>query len=233
MAIFKVENLMFNYADKELFNNLSFQLNQGEHAVLVGQNGCGKTTIFDLLTKKLTPDKGTITWTPHVTYSYLDQHYKVNDEFTVEEFLYQIYKELFDKEKRMNELFEKGSNTDDPDYEKYLNLAMLISDDLLRAGFYSIKEDVDKVLVGLGIPKEYKDRKLTLLSSGQREKVYLAKMLLEKANIEYEWVDAEENAELTVKLGVKKAPTLLVPNNGGFDVYENASNIKGWIESRN
>lgn len=183
MSLLKVDNLMFNYSDKELFNGVSFQLNQGEHAVLVGQNGCGKTTIFDLITKKLTPDKGTIEWTPGVTYSYLDQHYKVNDNFTVIEFLEQIYKDLFDKEKRMNELFEKGSNSDDPNYLKYLDKASLINDELLRDDFYSIKEKIDKVIVGLGIPKEYKERKLNILSSGQREKIYLAKMLLEEHDV--------------------------------------------------
>lgn len=71
MSLVKVSNVMFNYSDKELFNDLSFQLNASEHAVLVGQNGAGKTTILDLLTHKLTPDKGIIEWTPGVTYSYL------------------------------------------------------------------------------------------------------------------------------------------------------------------
>lgn len=183
MSLLKVDNLMFNYSDKELFNGVSFQLNQGEHAVLVGQNGSGKTTILDLITKKLTPDKGTIEWTPGVTYSYLDQHYKVNDDFTVIEFLEQIYKSLFDKEKRMNELYEKGANPDDPNYLKYLDQASLISDELIRDNFYSIKEKIDKVIVGLGIPKEYKERKLNILSSGQREKIYLAKMLLEEHDV--------------------------------------------------
>ena len=58
----------------------------------------------------------------------------------------------------------------------------------------------------------------------------MAKMLLEKAGINYKWVDAEENADLTTKLGVKKAPTLLVPHDNHFDAFENASNIKGYIE---
>ena len=58
----------------------------------------------------------------------------------------------------------------------------------------------------------------------------MAKMLLEKAGVNYKWVDAEENAELTTKLGVKKAPTLLVPHDNHFDAFENASNIKGYIE---
>ena len=60
----------------------------------------------------------------------------------------------------------------------------------------------------------------------------MAKMLLEKANVPYKWVDAEENIELTNSYGVKKAPTLLVPEDGEIRVFENASNIKGYIESK-
>ena len=61
----------------------------------------------------------------------------------------------------------------------------------------------------------------------------MAKMLLDKANIKYEVIDAEENVELTMKYNVKKAPTLLVPSENGIDVFENASNIKGFIERVN
>ena len=58
----------------------------------------------------------------------------------------------------------------------------------------------------------------------------MAKMLLEKAGIAYRWVDAEEEVDLTNKFGIKKAPTLIVPNDNGFIAFENASNIKGYIE---
>lgn len=183
MSLVRIKDVMFNYSDKELYNGISFQLNQGEHAVLVGQNGSGKTTIFDLLTGKLTPDKGSIEWTPGVTYSYLDQHYKVNDDFTVKEFLEQIYIDLFKLEEKMNSLFLRGSNPDDPNYLKYIEQASEINDELIRKDFYSIKERINKVIVGLGIPKEYLDTKLTKLSSGQREKIYLSKMLLEEKDV--------------------------------------------------
>ena len=61
----------------------------------------------------------------------------------------------------------------------------------------------------------------------------MAKMLLDKANIKYQVIDAEENVELTKKYNVTKAPTLLVPNEKGIEVFENASNIKGFIEGLN
>ena len=59
----------------------------------------------------------------------------------------------------------------------------------------------------------------------------MAKMLLDKENIKYVVIDAEENAELTTKMNVKKAPTLLVPTKKGVDVYDNASEIKRYIEA--
>ena len=67
MSLVSVENLRFNYYDKDLYRDLTFKVNEEEHAVLVGQNGCGKTTLFDLLTKKLITDKGTISWAPRDT----------------------------------------------------------------------------------------------------------------------------------------------------------------------
>ncbi len=59
----------------------------------------------------------------------------------------------------------------------------------------------------------------------------MAKMLLDKAGIKYVVVDAEENADKTKEFHITKAPTLIVPNSEDYDVYENASNIKGYIES--
>ena len=61
----------------------------------------------------------------------------------------------------------------------------------------------------------------------------MAKMLLDKAGIHYKVIDAEDNKQMTLQYKVNKAPTLIVPNEGGYDVFENASNIKGYIESIN
>jgi len=76
--------------------------------------------------------------------------------------------------------------------------------------------------------------KIVLFATKTCPNCKMAKMLLDKAGIAYDVVDAEENVEQTKAFGVKKAPTLLVPNGkGGFDSYENASNIKGFIERTN
>ena len=75
-------------------------------------------------------------------------------------------------------------------------------------------------------------RKLMLFTTKTCPNCKMAKMMLDKAGIEYTAIDAEDNADLTVSMGVKKAPTLLVPSEEGYEVYSNASEIKGWIENR-
>ena len=76
-------------------------------------------------------------------------------------------------------------------------------------------------------------RRLMLFTTKTCPNCKMAKMMLDKAGIEYDAIDAEENVELTLSMGVKKAPTLFVPSEDGYEVYSNASEIKGWIESRN
>ena len=152
MSLVKVTGLKFNYSDKDLYDEVSFQLNREDHAVLIGQNGSGKTTFIDLLVRNLIPDKGKIEWTPGITYSYLDQHYKVNDDYTINQFLKQVYQELFDKEEEMNDCYIKGSDFSDPDYNKYLNRADRINQYLIAHNFYDIQTEINKIITGLGIP---------------------------------------------------------------------------------
>ncbi|MCR5505981.1 MAG: ribonucleoside triphosphate reductase [Bacilli bacterium] len=73
---------------------------------------------------------------------------------------------------------------------------------------------------------------ITLFATKTCPNCKMAKMLLDKAGIKYKVIDAEDNPDLTKKYSVRKAPTLLVPTDDGFASYENASNIKGYIESR-
>ena len=73
-------------------------------------------------------------------------------------------------------------------------------------------------------------KELLLFTSPTCPNCKMAKTLLDKANIEYKQVDAMENKELAVQFQVKKAPTLFVPNNGQYDVFDNVSDIKKYIE---
>ena len=182
MALLEVKDLCFNYSDKELYRNVSFKLNHGEHCVLVGVNGSGKTTLLSLIVGELRPDKGSVSWEPHVTFSYLDQQLKVKNDMPVKEYLYGVYQDLFDKERRMQELYEKAAYGEEG-YEALLDKAMRLGDELEQSDFYSLQEKVGRLTDGLGFDPHDLEKPLALLSSGQREKAYLAKMLLEEKDV--------------------------------------------------
>ncbi len=181
MALLEVENLTYNYSDKELYKKVSFKINPGEHCTLVGVNGSGKTTLLNLLVGDLLPDEGKIIWTPHVSYSYLDQQLKVKQDMPVSEYLYGVYEELFRKEKQMEQYYEEAATSEN--YEKLLMKAERLQNELNEASFYALQEKVGRLTDGLGFDKAHLEAPLHELSSGQREKAYLAKMLLEEKDV--------------------------------------------------
>lgn len=182
MALVELTEIEFNYSDKELYRSISLKINQGEHCALVGVNGSGKTTLLNILVGQISPDAGKVYWTPGTTFSYLDQQLKVAQDMPVSEYLYGVYKKLFDEEKEMQNLYEKAAQNPD-EFEKYLAKAQRISDELTNQNFYALQEKVGRLTDGLGFLKEDLEAPLHQLSSGQREKAYLAKMLLEERDI--------------------------------------------------
>jgi ATPase subunit of ABC transporter with duplicated ATPase domains len=182
MALLELTDIEFNYSDKELYKGVSMRINQGEHCALVGVNGSGKTTLLSILIGDIKPDKGIVYWTPHVTYSYLDQQLKVQQDMPVSQYLYGVWKDLFDKEKQMEKYYEDAAAGNEG-YEKLLDKAQRIADELTVKDFYALQEKVGRLADGLGFQKEQLETPLHLLSSGQREKAYLAKMLLEERDV--------------------------------------------------
>lgn len=182
MALVELKNIEFNYSDKELYRGINLKINDSEHCVLVGVNGSGKTTILNMLALKLKPDKGEVIWTPHITFSYLDQNLKIDHDMVTIDFLNEVFHSMFLKEKEMELLYEKSA-IDIDNYEKYLTKAQKLQDELMNEGFYSLKDDIARLIAGLGLPSSCLNKPLSQLSSGQREKVYLIRMLLEKKDV--------------------------------------------------
>ncbi len=182
MALLELSNIKFNYSDKELYSNVNLKLNRGEHACLVGINGCGKSTLLSIAVGELRPDDGKVSWEGGITYSYLDQQLKVKQDMKVSDYLYGVYKEQFDLEKKMEDLYLQAASAPEG-YEKMLEKAQKIADRLNDSGFYSLQEKVGRLTNGLGFNDYDLNKELHLLSSGQREKAYLAKMLLEEHDV--------------------------------------------------
>ena len=107
MSILTVEHLTHGFGDRAIFSDVSFRLLRGEHIGLVGANGEGKSTFFNMITGHLTPDEGKIEWAKHVRAGYLDQHTVLEKGMTIRDVLKSAFSWLFDLEEQMNQICDR------------------------------------------------------------------------------------------------------------------------------
>ncbi len=183
MSILNVENLTHGFGDRAIFNNVSFRLLKGEHIGLVGANGEGKSTFMNIITGKLTPDEGKIEWAKNVRVGYLDQHTVLEKGMTIRQVLSSAFDFLYEMETKMNEICEKMGDASPEELESYMEELGTIQDLLTMHDFYMIEPKVEEVARALGLLDLGLDKDVTDLSGGQRTKVLLGKLLLEKPDI--------------------------------------------------
>lgn len=183
MSILNVEHLSHGFGDRTIFTNVSFRLLKGEHIGLVGANGEGKSTFMNIITGKLMPDEGTIEWAKNVRVGYLDQHTVLEKGMSVKNVLSSAFDFLYEMENRMNELCDKMGEASESELESYLEELGTVQELLDQHDFYMIDAKVEEVARALGIMEVGLDTDVTDLSGGQRTKILLGKLLLEKPDI--------------------------------------------------
>lgn len=183
MSILTVNNLNHGFGDRALLKNVSFRLLKGEHIGLIGPNGEGKSTFMDIITHKLEPDEGTIVWSKNVRVGYLDQHTVLEKGLTIRGVLKNAFKYLFDLENELNIICGKMADSNPDDLEQLLETMGTIQEALTNNDFYIIDSKIEEIAKGLGLGDVGLDKDVQDLSGGQRTKVLLAKLLLEKPDI--------------------------------------------------
>lgn len=183
MSILNVEHLSHGFGDRAIFEDVSFRLLRGEHIGLVGANGEGKSTFFNIVTGKMQPDEGKIEWAKNVRVGYLDQHTVLEKGMTVRDVLKSAFSGLFELEERMNEICDGLGSADPEEMEQMMEELGTIQDTLTLHDFYVIDAKVEEVAAALGLSDLGLDRDVTDLSGGQRTRILLAKLLLEKPDI--------------------------------------------------
>ncbi len=183
MSILNVENLTHGFGVRAIFEDVSFRLLKGEHIGLIGANGEGKSTFMNIITGKLMPDEGKIEWAKNVHVGYLDQHAVLQKGMTIRSVLEGAFSYLFDLETEMNNIYASLGDVDEDKMNELMEEAGTISDLLTSHDFYMIDAKVEEVSRALGIYDLGLDRDVTELSGGQRTKILLAKLLLEKPDI--------------------------------------------------
>ena len=183
MSILTVEHLTHGFGDRAIFSDVSFRLLRGEHIGLVGANGEGKSTFFNIVTGHLTPDEGKIEWAKNVRIGYLDQHTVLEKGMTIRDVLKSAFAWLFELEQKMNDICDTLGSASEDEMELMMEELGTIQDTLTMHDFYVIDAKVEEVARALGLLDIGLDKDVTDLSGGQRTKILLGKLLLEKPDI--------------------------------------------------
>ena len=183
MSILNVEHLSHGFGDRAIFQDVSFRLLKGEHIGLVGANGEGKSTFMNIITNKLMPDEGKIEWAKNVRVGYLDQHTVLEKGMTIRDVLKSAFAWLFEMEENMNSICDRMGDASEEELNQMMEELGTIQDMLTMHDFYIIDSKVEEVGRALGLSDIGLDKDVTDLSGGQRTKVLLGKLLLEKPDI--------------------------------------------------
>ena len=183
MSILNVEHLSHGFGDRAIFQDVSFRLLKGEHIGLVGANGEGKSTFMNIITGKLQPDEGKVEWAKHVRAGYLDQHTVLEKGMTIRDVLKSAFPFLFEMEAQMNVICDRMGEASEDEMNEMMEELGTIQDLLMAHDFYIIDSKVEEVGRALGLQEIGLDKDVSELSGGQRTKVLLGKLLLEKPDI--------------------------------------------------
>ena len=181
MVDIQVKNLTkFFVIGENLLENLSFEIQEGECVAILGRNGCGKTTLFNILTGQMDYDDGEVYVNPNKKLGLISQIPRFPEGFTVEDVLRSAYADLMRVKQKM-ELLEcemvKGATQEQ--LREYDNLTNRFQ----SGGGYDMDVEVDKICNGLAITAEQRVQEFASLSGGEKTRVNLARLLLEKTDI--------------------------------------------------
>ena len=181
MVDISVNNLTkFFVIGENLLQGLSFEIQEGECVAILGRNGCGKTTLFRILTKEIDFDEGEVYVNPNKRLGLISQIPIFPEGYNVEDVLRSAYADLHRIQKRMRSLEDimqtGASETQLREYDALCN-------QFQAGGGYEMDVEVDKICNGLGISQEQRGQEFSSLSGGEKTRVNLARLLLEKTDI--------------------------------------------------
>lgn len=178
--IVQISNGSMSFGANEVFENIDFTVNENERIALVGRNGSGKTTLLKVLTGEEELSKGQLIKSNKVNISYLKQNALALSNQTVREVFDDVFKDLKDLEKQMEELsITLSNNTDEILINKYSEL----EEEYKNKGGYTYNSEMLSVLHGFGFKEADLDRNVSSFSGGEKTKIAFASLLLAKPDL--------------------------------------------------
>ena len=181
MIVLSASNLAKVYGTDVIIENVDFHVNNGDRIGLVGRNGAGKTTLLNMITGELTPDEGQIFIPVDLKIGYLKQRDNFDSENTVIEEINNIFEPL----RKLEEDIAKTADlvSKNPEDEKLLHKLDEMQQDYDRRGGYTYKSEITGILNSMAFGEEFYHKKISTLSGGERTRLALAALLLEKPGL--------------------------------------------------
>lgn len=183
MSVLTVSHVTHGFGARQILDDASFRLLKGEHVGLIGANGEGKSTFLNIIIGKILPDEGTVTWSNKGTVGYLDQHSVLEEGQTIRDVLRDAFSDLFAMEKQLQDAYNEMTDCTEERMNELLEQTGEWQEELEQRGFYEIDATIERTAQGLGLVDIGLDRLVNELSGGQRTKVLLTKLLLQKPTI--------------------------------------------------
>ena len=180
MSVLTAQNLTFGFLDGVLFKGAAFKVEETDRVGLIGANGCGKTSLFRLITGKYSPSEGGIVRGKDVRVGYMEQYLECDDNQTLYTEALTVFNDVIEMEAELEKITLTLMNDSNIDL---INRQLRLTEEIERRDGLVYKAKTKSALLGLGFSEEDLDLKVSSLSGGQRSKLSLCKLLLSNANL--------------------------------------------------
>ena len=181
MIVLSASNLTKTYGTDVILEGVDFHINGGDRVGLVGRNGAGKTTLLNMITGELIPDEGQIFFPQDLKMGYLKQRDSFNSENTVIEEINNIFVDLKEIEAEIEKTADMIAKN--PADTKLIDKLDKLHQEYDRRGGYTYKSEITGILNSMAFGEEFFDKKISTLSGGERTRLALAALLLEKPDL--------------------------------------------------
>lgn len=181
--ILSVQNITKTFDDNTILDNISFNLEDNDKAALIGINGAGKTTLINIIMGSLYPDSGLVSLSKDTTVGYLAQEATVDSDNDILSELMLAKKDLIDMEERLRKMEEEMAHLSGHDLDSHMDSYDKLSNTFKNAGGLTYKSEINGIINGLGFIGEDKNKPINQLSGGQKTRVALSRLLIQKPDL--------------------------------------------------